>query len=157
MILFGTCSCVIHLDIKHVISSKETKKHSMILSNLTSYRWSCITSYQLAVNRNLVAILQILVMQQLYLTKAHTHSISQRAVTCLSTTCFSFTGSPSSCCRSPSPNREPRPIICLFLWNTRLHVIENPLIQRFCQNVCVFVVIILPKQRCYTLSQIMYL
>lgn len=47
--------------------------------------------------------------------KSQTHSISQRAVTCLSTTCLTFTGSPSSCCRSPSPNREPRPIICLFL------------------------------------------
>lgn len=50
--------------------------------------------------------------------KLRTHSISHSAVTCLSTTCLSFTGSPSSSCKSPSPNREPRPIICLFLPNT---------------------------------------
>lgn len=44
-----------------------------------------------------------------------THRISHSATTCLSTTCLSFAGSPSNCCRSLSPNREPRPIICLFL------------------------------------------
>ena len=82
-------------------------------------------------NQNLVAILQVLVTRQLYVRKTHTHSISQRAVTCLSTTCLSFTGSPSNCCRSPSPNREPRPIICLFLWNTGLHVTVNSLTRQF--------------------------
>lgn len=50
---------------------------------------------------------------------AQTHSISQRADICLSTTCRSFNGSPSSCCRSPSPKREPKPIICLFLGKTQ--------------------------------------
>lgn len=74
----------------------------------------------LSVNPNRVAILPRNVTQLLCLRKLQTHSISQRAVTCLSTTCLSFTGSPSSSCRSPSPNREPRPIICLFLGHTCL-------------------------------------
>lgn len=58
--------------------------------------------------------------------KLRTHSISHSAVTCLSTTCLSFTGSPSSSCKSPSPNREPRPIICLFLPNANwTHLMDH--------------------------------